>query len=105
MSGPGQTEKNSIRAHVFRFALKLGHCSTQSARLKRAITYRQPGRKKPAVKSGSPVGVFISLRLLARVVSRVDVVDACRPDILNLDDRLLVPCPSVMWVFCRVRIQ
>ena len=46
-----------------------------------------------------------SLRPLARVVSRVEVVDARRPDILNLDDRLLVPCPSVMWVFCRMRIQ
>src|SRR5712691_8220299 len=30
----GQTEKNSARAHVFRFALELGHCSTQSACLK-----------------------------------------------------------------------
>jgi len=27
----GQTEKNSVRAHVFRFALELGHCSMQSA--------------------------------------------------------------------------
>src|ERR1700726_1472916 len=32
----GQTEKNSVRAYVFRFALELGHCSTQSACLKRA---------------------------------------------------------------------
>ena len=30
----GQTEKNSVRAYVFRFALELGHCSTQSACLK-----------------------------------------------------------------------
>jgi hypothetical protein len=30
MSDLGQTEKNSVRAHVFRFALQLGHCSTQS---------------------------------------------------------------------------
>jgi hypothetical protein len=29
-----QTEKNSVRAYVFRFALELGHCSTQSACLK-----------------------------------------------------------------------
>jgi hypothetical protein len=36
MSQMGQTEKNSVRAHVFRFALELGHCSTQSAYLKRA---------------------------------------------------------------------
>jgi len=27
----GQTEKNSVRPNVFRFALELGHCSTQSA--------------------------------------------------------------------------
>ncbi|HMH00588.1 MAG TPA: hypothetical protein VK555_04195 [Terriglobales bacterium] len=27
----GSTEKNAVRAHVFRFALQLGHCSTQSA--------------------------------------------------------------------------
>ena len=34
----GQTEKNSVRAHVFRFALELGHCSTQLACHKRART-------------------------------------------------------------------
>src|ERR1700682_2516657 len=33
---PGQTEKNSVRAYVFRFALKLGHCSMHSACLKGA---------------------------------------------------------------------
>jgi hypothetical protein len=39
----GQTEKNSVRAYVFRFALELGHCSTQSACLKRAnIGSREP---------------------------------------------------------------
>jgi hypothetical protein len=32
----GQTEKNSGRANVFRFALKLGHCSMHSACLKGA---------------------------------------------------------------------
>jgi hypothetical protein len=36
MSDQGQTEKNSVRGYVFRFALELGHCSTQSACLKRA---------------------------------------------------------------------
>src|SRR5437868_13237869 len=40
--------------------------------------------------------------LFARIVSRVDVVDAPRPDELNLDDRLLVSCPNIMRVFCRV---
>src|SRR5712691_2004273 len=31
MSQRCQTEKNSVRAYVFRFALKLGHCSMYSA--------------------------------------------------------------------------
>jgi hypothetical protein len=36
MSAWGQDEKNSVRAYVFRFALKLGHCSMPSACLKGA---------------------------------------------------------------------
>ena len=32
----GQTEKNSVRAYVFRFALKLGHCSVHEVCLKGA---------------------------------------------------------------------
>jgi hypothetical protein len=36
MSEMGQTEKNSLRAYVFRFATELGHCPMQSARLKSA---------------------------------------------------------------------
>src|SRR5258705_2685703 len=36
MSDVGQTEKSSVRAYVFRFSLELGHCSMQSACLKRA---------------------------------------------------------------------
>ena len=32
MSAAGQTEKNSVRANVFRFTLKLGHRLMQSAR-------------------------------------------------------------------------
>jgi hypothetical protein len=28
---PAQSEKNSVRVYVFRFALKLGHCPTQPA--------------------------------------------------------------------------
>jgi hypothetical protein len=31
MAALGQTEKNSVRAYVFRFAPKLGHCSMHSA--------------------------------------------------------------------------
>src|SRR6266481_9148815 len=30
-SSMGQSEKNSVRVYVFRFALKLRHCSTQPA--------------------------------------------------------------------------
>jgi hypothetical protein len=33
----------------------------------------------------------------------IDVVDAARPDELNLDDRRLVACPNIMSVLCRVR--
>ncbi|MDB5607374.1 MAG: hypothetical protein JWP25_4274, partial [Bradyrhizobium sp.] len=31
VSALGQSEKNSVRVYVFRFALKLGHCSTEPA--------------------------------------------------------------------------
>jgi hypothetical protein len=31
MTVSGQSEKNSVRVYVFRFALKLRHCSTQPA--------------------------------------------------------------------------
>src|SRR3981081_2152767 len=37
MSLLGQTEKKSVRAYVFRFALELGHCTKQSACLKGAM--------------------------------------------------------------------
>src|SRR6516164_6428024 len=46
---------------------------------------------------------YASLRLLAWVVSRVDVVDDARTDELNLDDHLLVPRPYKMRVLCRQR--
>jgi hypothetical protein len=36
MSAPGRTEKNTVQAYVFRFALELGHSSMQSACLKGA---------------------------------------------------------------------
>ena len=44
MSLMGQTEKNSVRAYVFRFTLKLGHRSMQSPCLKRAkLRHKLPG--------------------------------------------------------------
>ena len=51
MSQMGQTEKNSVRAYVFRFALKLGHRSTHSTFLKRA-TNGHPARFPIARKRG-----------------------------------------------------
>jgi hypothetical protein len=39
-SVPGQTEKNSVRAYVFRFTLKLGHGSMHSACPKSAMIGR-----------------------------------------------------------------
>jgi hypothetical protein len=56
MSVEGQTEKNSVRAYVFRFALKLGHRSTQSACLKRA----KPGTSR-VVPSGRECATRLSV--------------------------------------------
>src|SRR4030081_1622210 len=50
----GQTEKNSVRAYVFRFALELGHCSTQSACLKRANNRLMHRRRHIPIRS--PLG-------------------------------------------------
>jgi len=44
MSELGQTEKNSVRANVFRYTLKLGHRLMQSARLAKQDV---DGRVKP----------------------------------------------------------
>jgi hypothetical protein len=49
----GQTEKNSVRANVFRFAPELGHCWMQSACLKRA----RPGSARP--QESRPYGRLI----------------------------------------------
>ncbi len=48
MSELGQ-EKNSVRAYVLRFTLKLGHHSTQSACLKRATHRRVSGSVRPPI--------------------------------------------------------
>jgi hypothetical protein len=43
----GLTEKNSVRAYVFRFALELGHCSMQSAlRICARLQSRFPGNTR-----------------------------------------------------------
>jgi hypothetical protein len=47
----------------------------------------------------------LRILLLARIVSRVDVVNASRADELNLEDRPLVFCPNIMSVLCRQRLQ
>src|SRR5919108_932175 len=43
--------------------------------------------------------------LLARIVGWVDVVDPSRPGELHLDDRLLVACPHIMRLLCRLRVE
>ena len=53
----GQTEKNSVRAYVFRFALELGHCLMQSTCVKRAqSTYWPCGSRYP--KHGAQLHAF-----------------------------------------------
>src|SRR5271154_2902119 len=72
MSQLGQTEKNSARAYVFRFALELGHCSIQSACLKRANNGTRGARRTgnahcTVVIAGLPLTRHEgALRLLAR---------------------------------------
>jgi hypothetical protein len=43
-----------------------------------------------------------ALPTLARIISRVDVFDASRTDVLDLQDRLSVSGPGIMRVLCRV---
>jgi hypothetical protein len=50
----GQTEKNSARAYVFRFAPELGHCRTCSAGLKRANS--RLSRRRQIAPIDQPVG-------------------------------------------------
>jgi hypothetical protein len=52
--------------------------------MKLSGAYLEPGRPR--------------LLLIARIVSRIDEVDAARPHILNLDYRRLVPRPDIMGV-------
>jgi hypothetical protein len=52
-SVPGQTEKNSARAYVFRFAPELGHCRMCSACLKRANTGSQTAVIRPSTDCAS----------------------------------------------------
>src|SRR5262245_34300193 len=77
-------------------------------------TFRENSRLKTqqappwAKRSGAVAGIKEpgpSLRLLARIVSRVDVVEACRPGVLNLQDRPLIPRPGKMRVLCRYHVQ
>src|SRR6266516_1316293 len=66
MSQLGQTEKNLVRAYVFRFALELGHCSTQSTCLKSAISCRNSvglgnQRGPPLTYLGAPFRVELQV--------------------------------------------
>src|SRR6266849_536371 len=57
----GQTEKNSVRAYVFRFAPKSGHCATESA---------CPFRAKPGRTQGEQIS--------SEMRSRADIETASR---------------------------
>ena len=71
----GQTEKTSVRVYVFRFALKLGHRSMQSARLKSAnngsqshsITSSARASKAAGTVNPSALAVFILMTSWKRV--------------------------------------
>src|SRR6266404_1772368 len=55
LSDLGPNRKSSRRAYVFRFTLELGHCSTQSACLKRANPGADPGQGGDYAKACSHV--------------------------------------------------
>jgi len=55
MAAKGQTEKNSVRANVFRVTPESGHCSIQSACLKGAMK-RLMHRSKLGVSRASDIG-------------------------------------------------
>src|SRR5262249_48877308 len=57
-----------------------------------------------------PSGTVAQIRMdlsprLARIISRVDVVDACWPGVLHLQDRFLVSGPTKMRVLLRHHVQ
>src|SRR6516225_10200883 len=57
-----------------------------------------------------PSGAVAQIRMdlsprLARIISRVDVVDACWPGVLHLQDRFLVSGPNKMRVLFRHHVQ
>ena len=55
-SASGQTEKNSVRAYVFRFTPELGHCLIQSARVKRVNKRHARSRLMPSDHFSSMIG-------------------------------------------------
>jgi hypothetical protein len=75
MSELGQTERNSVRAYVFRVALKLGHCSTQSACLKGAIA-----RNRCAIArcAGSPTASAVTGGKIVKTQNRCALVRSLR---------------------------
>src|SRR3979490_730458 len=80
----GQSEKNSVRAYVFRFAPELGHCSTQSACLKRAIT----GSDSITSSAGnSNVGIVEQQRLARDVERALDSPPRIIPRMSEADRR------------------
>ena len=75
MSYLGQTEKNSVRAYVFRFAPELGHCATQSACLKRANA-----RNRCAIArcAGSPTASAVTGGKIVKTQNRCALVRSLR---------------------------
>jgi len=85
--GVGQTEKNSVRAYVFRFALKLGHCSMHASRERSQLRVRQAmlmTKRKPATigeilveEFMKPIGLTQGALAQAMGVQRKHVNELC----------------------------
>src|SRR5712664_1004027 len=74
-SDKGQTEKNSLRANVFRVTPESGHCSMQSAVLKGAKRRHAPNYSITSLASASKFrgisrsSAFAVLRLITRSIT------------------------------------
>src|SRR5882672_8199001 len=103
MSAKGQTEKNSVRANVFRVTPESGHCSMQSACLKGA------GRRHRAHERGRrTILIFTKLHLSLRGAESLATWSASAAD--GADQRLAdrrrasgARNRAVLQAFCRRR--
>src|SRR3981081_4487418 len=76
MSPSGQTEKNSVRAYVFRFASEFGHCSTQSACLKGASNGLDRAPQETASLSRPLPGTSASKTLIVGIGKVIGIASA-----------------------------